>query len=94
MSFAGKVVAVTGAVGGIGQDITHVQDTLPNLGIVSKDQLHSPDTTYWPELDGGRGGAPSDEFAYFATCALNGRRAWGGRRMQPLSGNVVRIGGN
>src|SRR5574337_1031681 len=37
--------------------IIHIQDTFPNLGIVSGDKLHSPDTTYWPEFDGARGGA-------------------------------------
>jgi UDP-N-acetylglucosamine 3-dehydrogenase len=50
----------------------HVQDTFPNLGIVSSDKLHSPDTTYWPEFDGARGGALREEFAYFAACALKG----------------------
>ena len=44
----------------------HVQDTFPNLGIVSTDRFHSPDTTYWPMFDGVRGGALREEFAYFA----------------------------
>ena len=52
------------------EGIIHVQDTFPNLGIVSSDKLHSPDTTYWPMFDGVRGGALRDEFAYFANCAL------------------------
>lgn len=55
------------------EGIIHVQDTFPNLGIVSSDKLHSPDTTYWPYFDGIRGGALRDEFSYFATCALSGR---------------------
>jgi UDP-N-acetylglucosamine 3-dehydrogenase len=50
----------------------HVQDTFPNLGIVSSDKLSSPDTTYWPSFDGSRGGALREEFLYFATCALAG----------------------
>ena len=54
------------------EGIIHVQDTFPNLGIVSKDKLHSPDTTYWPMFDGVRGGALRDELAYFADCALKG----------------------
>ena len=54
------------------EGIIHIQDTFPNLGIVSKDKLHSPDTTYWPMFDGVRGGALRDEFAYFADCALKG----------------------
>ena len=54
------------------EGIIHVQDTFPNLGIVSSDKLHSPDTTYWPMFDGVRGGALRDEFSYFANCALTG----------------------
>jgi UDP-N-acetylglucosamine 3-dehydrogenase len=90
------------------EGIIHVQDTFPNLGIVSKDKLHSPDTTYWPEFDGVRGGALRDEFAYFATCALNGRTPNMGRpedaaaaleatlaaEESARTGNVIRIGGN
>ena len=57
----------------IGTDgIIHIQDTFPNLGIVSSDKLHSPDTTYWPMFDGVRGGALREEFSYFADCALKG----------------------
>jgi UDP-N-acetylglucosamine 3-dehydrogenase len=57
----------------IGTDgFLHVQDTFPNLGVVSPDGFHSPDTTYWPEFDGVRGGALREEFAYFASCALAG----------------------
>ena len=55
--------------------IIHIQDTFPNLGVVSSDKLHSPDTTYWPKFDGIRGGALREEFAYFASCALRGERA-------------------
>jgi UDP-N-acetylglucosamine 3-dehydrogenase len=54
------------------EGIIHIQDTFPNLGIVSSDKLHSPDTTYWPMFDGVRGGALRDEFSYFANCALKG----------------------
>jgi UDP-N-acetylglucosamine 3-dehydrogenase len=52
------------------EGIIHVQDTFPNLGIVDAGKLHSPDTTYWPQFDGVRGGALRDEFSYFANCAL------------------------
>lgn len=90
------------------EGIIHVQDTFPNLGIVSKDKLHSPDTTYWPEFDGVRGGALRDEFAYFANCALNGKTPSVGRpedaaaaleatlaaEESARTGNVIRIGGN
>jgi UDP-N-acetylglucosamine 3-dehydrogenase len=55
------------------EGLIHVQDTFPNLGIVGRDKLHSPDTTYWPQFDGLRAGALRDEFAYFADCALKGK---------------------
>ncbi len=54
------------------EGIIHVQDTFPNLGIVDGVKLHSPDTTYWPEFDGVRGGALREEFSYFARCGLSG----------------------
>ena len=57
----------------------HVQDTFPNLGIVSAEGFHSPDTTYWPEFGGVRGGALRDEFSYFARCALSGAKPEMGR---------------
>jgi UDP-N-acetylglucosamine 3-dehydrogenase len=57
----------------------HVQDTFPNLGIVSPDGFRSPDTTYWPEFDGVRGGALREEFSYFASCALAGAQPEIGR---------------
>lgn len=52
----------------------HVQDTFPNLGIVSTDKFQSPDTTYWPQLHGQTAGALREEFNYFARCVLEGRR--------------------
>ncbi len=55
------------------EGIIHVQDTFPNLGIVDKSRLHSPDTTYWPMFDGVRGGALRAEFEYFVDCALKGK---------------------
>ena len=89
------------------EGIIHIQDTFPNLGIVSSDKLHSPDTTYWPSFGGVRGGALRDEFAYFAGCALTGTTPAIGRPEDaaaaleaPLAaeesartGNVIRIGG-
>jgi len=56
------------------EGIIHIQDTFPNLGIVDAGKFHSPDTTYWPEFNGTRGGALRDEFNYFADCALRGER--------------------
>ena len=64
----------------IGTDgFLHIQDTFPNLGIVSPDGFRSPDTTYWPEFDGVRGGALREEFSYFASCALAGAQPQIGR---------------
>ncbi len=53
----------------IGDDgLIHIQDTFPNIGIVTADGFKSPDTTYWPVINGRLGGALRDEFAYFAEC--------------------------
>lgn len=55
------------------EGLIHIQDTFPSLGIVTKNTgVRSPDTTYWPEFDGYRGGALREEFLYFADCALRG----------------------
>ncbi len=88
------------------EGIIHIQDTFPNLGIVDKTRLHSPDTTYWPMFEGVRGGALRAEFDYFANCALKGRAPEIGRpedaaaaleatiaaEESARTGNVVRIG--
>ena len=91
----------------IGTDgIIHIQDTFPNLGIVSSDKLHSPDTTYWPMFEGVRGGALREELAYFAGCALKGQQPAIGRpedaaaaleatlaaEESSRTGNVIKIG--
>ena len=87
------------------EGLIHVQDTFPNLGIVGKDKLHSPDTTYWPQFDSTRSGALREEFAYFAECALSGKKPTVGRpedaaaalqatlaaEESARSGNVIRI---
>jgi UDP-N-acetylglucosamine 3-dehydrogenase len=84
----------------------HVQDTFPNLGVAAQDRFHSPDTTYWPEFDGVRGGALREEFSYFARCVLEGRKPEIGRPEDAMAalaatlaaeesartGEVVRIG--
>ena len=88
------------------EGIIHIQDTFPNLGIVSSDKLHSPDTTYWPMFDGVRGGALREELAYFAGCALKGQHPAIGRpedaaaaleatlaaEESARTGNVIKIG--
>jgi predicted dehydrogenase len=72
-----------GIIGDAG--IVHIQDTFPNLGVVSSDKLHSPDTTYWPEFDGIRGGALREELAYFGSCALKGEAPAIGRPEDALA---------
>lgn len=88
------------------EGIIHIQDTFPNLAIVDDNKLHSPDTTYWPEFDGVRGGALRDEFDYFTRMALAGKQPDIGRpedaaaaleaclaaEESARSGNVIRIG--
>jgi UDP-N-acetylglucosamine 3-dehydrogenase len=89
------------------EGIIHVQDTFPNLAIVDDNKLHSPDTTYWPEFDGVRGGALRDEFSYFSRCALDGKKPAIGTpedataaleatlaaELSARTGEVVKIGG-
>src|ERR1700735_4009057 len=89
------------------EGFVHVQDTFPNLGIVSSEKFQSPDTTYWPEFGGVRVGALREEFSYFARCALTGATPQVGRPEDAAAaleatlaadesartGNVVRIGG-
>lgn len=52
----------------------HVQDTFPNIGVCSKSDFKSPDSTYWPEFHGMTGGSLRDEWSYFANCAIEGRQ--------------------
>jgi UDP-N-acetylglucosamine 3-dehydrogenase len=52
----------------------HIQETHPNFSICDRDGWHSPDTTYWPELQGRRAGALREELMYFADCIREGRR--------------------
>jgi UDP-N-acetylglucosamine 3-dehydrogenase len=59
----------------IGSDgFIQVQDTFPNIGIVTKEGFRSPDTTYWPVLHGATGGALRDELSYFARCCATDTR--------------------
>ncbi|KFL26932.1 hypothetical protein JP74_10965 [Devosia sp. 17-2-E-8] len=88
------------------EGIIHIQDTFPNLAVVDGNKLHSPDTTYWPEFDGVRGGALRDEFDYFARRALANEQPQIGRpedaaaalaatlaaEESARTGNVIRIG--
>jgi UDP-N-acetylglucosamine 3-dehydrogenase len=88
------------------EGLIQIQDTFPNIGIVSAEKFHSPDTTYWPEFGGARGGALREEFAYFADCAIAGKSPTLGRPQDAAAaleatlaaeesartGNVVRIG--
>ncbi len=46
----------------------HIHETHPNFSICDSQGWHSPDTTYWPVINGVRGGALRDELTYFAQC--------------------------
>jgi UDP-N-acetylglucosamine 3-dehydrogenase len=52
----------------------HIQEGGPNLFICDREGWQAPDTTYWPRLDGVRGGALREELAYFTRCIQGGRR--------------------
>lgn len=54
------------------EGFVHIQDTFPNIGICTKDGFRSPDTTYWPTLNGVTTGALRDELSYFANCCRAG----------------------
>jgi NAD(P)-dependent dehydrogenase (short-subunit alcohol dehydrogenase family) len=69
MSCKGKIVAVTGAAGGIGQSVCRYFAG-EGAAIAATDKNM-------------RGGALRDEFAYFATCALNGETPNVGVRTMP-----------
>ena len=93
MSFKGKIVAVTGAAAGVGQSVCrYFAGEGAAIAAIDKNV---------------RGGALRDEFAYFATCALNGKTPSVGRpedaaaaleatlaaEESARTGNVIRIGG-
>ena len=51
-----------------------IQETGPNLSVCDSDGWRAPDTTYWPLIGDGRGGALRDEFIYFANCIQEKRK--------------------
>jgi len=59
----------------IGSDgFVHIQDTFPNFGLCTKDGFRSPDSSYWPQLNGQMAGALRDELSYFANCCQTGTK--------------------
>ncbi len=52
----------------------HIQETHPNFSVCDRDGWQTPDTTYWPQLHGVRGGALREELAYFTACIQEGQR--------------------
>jgi UDP-N-acetylglucosamine 3-dehydrogenase len=52
----------------------HIQESSSNFSVCDKDGWRSPDTTYWPLLDGIRGGALREELSYFVRCILDGTK--------------------
>lgn len=51
-----------------------IQENSSNYSVCDREGWRSPDTTYWPLIDGYRGGALRDELAYFADCIRAGRK--------------------
>jgi predicted dehydrogenase len=51
----------------------YVQETPASLSVCDKHGWRSPDSTYWPRLNGARAGALREELQYFANCILEGR---------------------
>jgi len=52
----------------------YIQESAASLSICDRDGWRSPDTTYWPLVDGHRGGALREELAYFVDSILRGER--------------------
>jgi len=50
-----------------------IQENSANFSVCDRDGWRAPDTTYWPLIDGYRGGALRDEFAYFTGCIQQGK---------------------
>jgi UDP-N-acetylglucosamine 3-dehydrogenase len=51
-----------------------IQETGPSLSICDNEGWQAPDTTYWPMVQGSRGGALREELRYFTHCIQSGRR--------------------
>jgi UDP-N-acetylglucosamine 3-dehydrogenase len=45
-----------------------IQEAGPSLSICDPDGWQAPDTTYWPQIRSGRGGALREELSYFTRC--------------------------
>ena len=58
---------IIGAEGSI-----QIQESGPSLAVCDRDGWRYPETTYWPAIQGTRGGALRDELTYFADCVLRG----------------------
>lgn len=59
--FPDERMEVIGTDGGI-----HIQETYPSLSVITRQEVYTPDPTYWPELRPGvRGGALAEELKYF-----------------------------
>jgi UDP-N-acetylglucosamine 3-dehydrogenase len=56
------------------QGSIQIQETGPSLSICDKDGWQAPDTTYWPLVQGSRGGALREELSYFTRCIQTGQR--------------------
>jgi len=65
--FPDERMEVIGTDGGI-----HIQETYPSMSVITRDEVYTPDPTYWPEIRPGvRGGALAEELEYFVNCIIN-----------------------
>ena len=65
--FPDERMEVIGTDGGI-----HIQETYPPLSVITRQEVYTPDPTYWPEIRPGvRGGALAEELKYFVDCIVN-----------------------
>jgi UDP-N-acetylglucosamine 3-dehydrogenase len=65
--FPDERMEVIGTDGGI-----HIQETYPSMSVITRNDVYTPDPTYWPEIRPGvRGGALAEELEYFVNSIIN-----------------------
>jgi len=65
--FPDERMEVIGTDGGI-----HIQETYPSMSVITRNDVYTPDPTYWPEIRPGvRGGALAEELEYFVNAIIN-----------------------
>ena len=65
--FPDERMEVIGTDGGI-----HIQETYPSMSVITRNDVYTPDPTYWPEIRPGiRGGALAEELEYFVNSIIH-----------------------